>query len=675
MMLKQTDTSVHGQYLDLIKQLNQYCYEYYVLDDPTISDKEYDQLFKQLQQIEQVHPDWLLPDSPTQRVGGKPLKEFNQVQHQVPMLSLDNGFEEAELRAFDQRVHDRLHISTPIEYCCEPKLDGLAMSIRYESGKLVQAATRGDGSTGEDVTENIKTINTVPLVLQGSDYPRVLEVRGEVFMSKKNFVRLNEKAEKKGEKLFANPRNAAAGSIRQLDSRITAARPLVFLAYSVGAIEGGDMPATHFEMLQKLSGWGFRVNEFINVVSGIDDCLAYYHQMSDIRLNLPYEIDGIVFKVNSYADQEKLGFVTRAPRFAIAQKFRSEEVPTILEDVEFQVGRTGAITPVARLKPVNVHGVTVSNATLHNMDEINRKDVWIGDTVMVRRAGDVIPEVVAVVKDARPENAKKIKLPEGCPVCHSAIEQVEGEAVARCTAGLFCIAQRKEMIKHFAARRAMDIEGLGDKLVEQLVDVGLVKSVADIYTLTLNQLENLERMGTKSAQNLLEQIEKSKYTTLARFLYALGIREVGEATAKQLAQYGKTLAKLQAATEEMLQQVPDVGPIVASHIVHFFSEPHNQDVINKLLAVGIHWPAIADNKNLPLAGKTFVITGTLSQLSRDEAKDILEKLGAKVASSVSTKTSYVVVGADAGSKLEKATLLNIPILEDRVFAEFLENLK
>ncbi|MFZ2315639.1 MAG: NAD-dependent DNA ligase LigA [Gammaproteobacteria bacterium] len=667
--------TIKDQINKLHQELNEHNYRYYMLDDPIISDAKYDALFQELKKLEAAHPELITPDSPTQRVGGAPLKEFTQVQHQIPMLSLENGFEPDDLIAFDQRIHDRLKVTAPIEYCCEPKLDGLAMSIRYENGKLTQAATRGDGSTGEDVTENIKTIPMVPMQLQGKSYPQVVEVRGEVFMSKKGFLHLNTQAEKNGEKIFANPRNAAAGSVRQLDSRITAKRPLAFFAFGVGVVGGYDMPTTHYAMLEKLREWGFKISELVEVVEGIEACLAYYEKIGKIRLSLSFEIDGIVCKVNSIAEQEKLGFVTRAPRFAIAQKFPSEEVPTILESVEFQVGRTGAITPVARLKPVNVHGVTVSNATLHNMDEVKRKDVRIGDTVMVRRAGDVIPEIVGVVKEARPANAEEITMPTECPICHSAIEQVEDEAVARCTGGLFCPAQRKERIKHFSSRRALDIEGLGDKLVEQLVDVGLVKSVADIYELTQAQLENLERMGAKSAQNLLDQLEKSKSTTLARFLYALGIREVGETTAKQLAQFFKTIEALQAATEENLQAVPDVGPVVAAHIIHFLNEPHNQTVISKLLAAGIHWPAITDNKDLPLAGKTFVITGTLMGMSRDEAKECLEKLGAKVAGSVSVKTSYVVVGAEAGSKLEKAKALGVHVLEDGDFQEFLERYK
>lgn len=665
--------NIQSEIRHLREEIEKHNYQYYVLDAPIISDAEFDRLFKRLQELETAHPALITPDSPTQRVGGSPLKVFAQVQHAIPMLSLENAFDDDDIAAFDRRIHERLKIQADIEYCCEPKLDGVAMSIRYENGLLVQAATRGDGMTGEDVTENIKTIRMVPLKLHGTHFPRVLEVRGEVFMPKKGFMKLNAEAVKRGEKVFANPRNAAAGSIRQLDSRITANRPLEIYFYGVGQVEGAKLPRDHSNILSALANWGLRVNPLIRVVRGATGCIEYYQYIGQQRVGLPYEIDGVVYKVNSLAQQEQLGFVTRAPRWAIAHKFPAEEVQTVIEAVEFQVGRTGAITPVARLKPVHVAGVIVSNATLHNMDEVNRKDVRIGDTVIIRRAGDVIPELVSVIKDKRPDSAKKIALPKHCPVCHSVVEQVEGEAVARCTAGLFCAAQRKEAIKHFASRRAMDIEGLGDKLVEQLVDTNLISTVADIYDLTQEQLENLERMGTKSALNLLEQIEKSKTTTLPRFLYALGIREVGEATAKQLALHFKTLDALENATEEDLQAVPDIGPVVAAHVAHFFQESHNRKVISKLIAVGVHWPAVKSEKNLPLAGKTFVITGTLSSMSRDEAKEHLEKLGAKVSGSVSNKTSYVVVGADPGSKFEKAKELNITILDEEAFSKFLEN--
>lgn len=691
---------------ELRKIINEFDYRYYVLDDPSVSDAEYDQLFAKLKQYEADHPELITPDSPTQRVGGAPLKEFTQVTHAVPMLSLDNAFSPEDIVQFDERIHDRLAtsalieysckpkldalamnircdghiydrlaISTPIEYSCEPKLDGLAMNIRYVNGVLTQASTRGDGTTGEDVTANIKTIRMIPLHLRGTQVPEILDVRGEVFISKQGFERLNATASQKGEKVFANPRNAAAGSVRQLDPRITATRPLEFYCYGVGLVQGFDMPRKHSEILQQLRAWGLRVSALAKTVQGAKGCLDYYAEMTAKRDKLPFEIDGVVYKVNSLAEQEKLGFVTRAPRWAIAHKFPAEEAYTTLEDVEFQVGRTGAITPVARLKPVFVHGVTVSNATLHNMDEVIRKDVHIGDTVIVRRAGDVIPEIVGVVQAKRPAHVKKILMPKRCPVCHSDIEQVEGEAVARCTGGLFCPAQRKESIKHFAARRAMDIEGLGDKLVEQLVDADLIKNAADIYSLTLDQLADLERMGKKSAQNLLDQVEKSKTTTLARFLFALGIREVGEATAKQLAAYFKDIHTLEQVTEEELQAVPDVGPVVAAHIRHFFQQKHNLDVVAKLLQAGVHWPQVAADKALPLQGKTFVITGTLDAMSRDEAKDALESLGAKVAGSVSSKTSFVVVGAEAGSKLAKAKELGVPILNEQEFIDLLKQYK
>ena len=656
----------------LREQLNEHNYRYYVLDNPVISDAEYDELFEKLKKLEVKHPELITPDSPTQRVGAAPLKAFAEVHHNILMLSLENAFNDDDITAFDKRVRERLGVHSEIKYCCEPKLDGLAISIRYEKGKLIQAATRGDGETGEDVTENVKTIRMVPLKLHGHDFPRVLDVRGEIFMSKKGFEKLNDEAQKKGEKIFANPRNAAAGSLRQLDSHITAKRPLEIYCYGVGVVEGEKLPVKHSEILKWLAKLGLRVNPLIKVVQGVEGCLNYYKHIGKERDKLPYEIDGVVYKVNSIAEQEKLGFVTRAPRWAIAHKFPAEEVNTKIEAVEFQVGRTGALTPVARLKPVHVRGVTVSNATLHNMDEIERKDIHIGDTVIVRRAGDVIPEVVGVVKERRPKDVKKIILPKHCPICHSEIEHIEDEAVARCTGGLFCPAQRKETIKHFAARRAMDIEGLGDKLVEQLVDTNLISSVADLYDLKLNQLEDLERMGEKSAQNLLDQLEKSKSTTLPRFLFALGIREVGEATAKQLAMHFKRLPNIQSATVEALQGVQDIGPVVAMHIANFFHEPHNRKIINKLIAAGVHWPEIKENKNLPLAGSTFVLTGTLNRLSRDEAKEKLEKLGAKVAGSVSNKTTYVVVGVDPGSKYDKAKTLGIKILDEDEFHHFLQ---
>jgi len=658
---------VKDEIAKLRKEIAEHNYQYHVLDDPLISDAEYDRLFQRLKKLEQQYPHLITSDSPTQRVGDVPLKAFAEVKHVVPMLSLDNAFDEQDILDFDKRIHDKLDTDQVIQYSCEPKLDGLAISLRYEKGLLVQAATRGDGTTGEDVTENIKTISMVPLRLRLDNPPALLEVRGEVFISKSGFETLNTNALKNGEKIFANPRNAAAGSIRQLDSSITASRPLAIYFYGVGEVAGIKLPDTHSEILHYLATLGLRVSQLISVANGPLECIAYYQQMLKKRDKLAFEIDGVVYKVNYIKQQEKLGFVSRSPRWAIAHKFPAEEVHTVIEAVEFQVGRTGALTPVARLKPVHVHGVTVSNATLHNMDEVRRKDIHIGDAVIVRRAGDVIPEVVGVIIKDRSEQVKKIVLPKHCPVCHSSIEQVEGEAVARCTGGLFCKAQRKENIKHFASRRAMDIEGLGDKLVEQLVDSELIHSSADIYQLTQQQLENLERMGEKSALNLLEQIEKSKFTTFARFLYSLGIREVGEATAKNLALHFKTLSALQKTNEEELQTVSDIGPVVSAHVAHFFHEQHNRDIIRQFIESGVHWEEVKVNEHSPLLGKTFVLTGTLSEFSRDEAKEALEKLGAKVSGSVSAKTSYVVAGTDPGSKYDKAVKLGVTILDEEAF--------
>lgn len=657
----------------LRKAIEDHNYRYYVLDAPSITDAEYDQLYQALKKLEAQHPELITPDSPTQRVGGAALKVFGEVKHGFPMLSLDNAFTEEDIEDFDQRIRDRLHARETIEFTCEPKLDGLAINLHYEHGHLVQAATRGDGLTGEDVTENVRTIAMIPLQLRGTHFPAVLDVRGEVFMSKLGFKQLNDAAKQKGEKIFANPRNAAAGSLRQLDSKITATRPLEIYCYGIGLVEGFEGPNTHMAWLHQLKQWGLRVNPLIQLAKGPKACLAYYERMGQERDKLPYEIDGVVYKVNSLSLQDKLGFVSKAPRWAIAHKFPAEEVYTLIEAVEFQVGRTGAITPVARLKPVYVHGVTVSNATLHNMDEVKRKDIHVGDTVIVRRAGDVIPEVVGVIVDRRPRDAKKIHLPKHCPVCQSEIELIPGEAIARCTGGLFCSAQQKEAIKHFSSRRAMDIEGLGDKLSDQLVEAGLLSSVADIYTLDKSELMSLPRMGEKSAQNLLDEIKKSRHTSFPRFLYALGIREVGEATAKALALHFKTLDALGAANVEALQQVPDVGPVVAEHVAHFFHEAHNRAVITKLIKAGIHWEAIPVNDHQPLAGQTFVLTGTLNTLTRDEAKAKLEALGAKVAGSVSAKTHCVVAGAEAGSKLAKAEALGVKVLDEEGFLSLLKN--
>ncbi len=669
--MKQSNLKAEAEIESLRQAINEHNYRYHVLDDPVILDAEYDKLFQQLKALEAAHPELITTTSPTQRVGAAPLAAFQSVQHNVPMLSIDNAFTEEDMVAFDKRITERLHLHHPIEYCCEPKMDGLAISLRYVEGRLTQAATRGDGVTGEDVTENIKTIKMIPLVLRGQHHPTILDVRGEIFISKKGFEALNREAEETGSKVFANPRNAAAGSIRQLDPRIAAKRPLEIYCYGIGVCEGIILPETQYGILQQLSDWGMRVSPLIRVAKGAAACFQYYQEIEAKRDSLPYEIDGVVYKVNSLSAQEKLGFLSRAPRWAIAHKFQAEEATTLIEDVDFQVGRTGALTPVARLKPVSVHGVTVSNATLHNMDEIKRKDIRIGDTVIVRRAGDVIPEVASVITAKRPKQAKEIILPKHCPVCHALVELIEGEAIARCTGGLFCTAQQKETIRHFASRRAMDIEGLGDKLVNQLVDVGLISTIADIYHLKQSALADLERMGEKSAFNLLEQIEHSKKTTFPRFLYALGIREVGEATAKQLAIHFKTLPDLEKATQADLEQVPDIGPVVAEHIAHFFKQAHNRDVIQALLKAGITWETPKDAHHLPLAGKTFVITGTLNSLSRDEAKAALEKQGAKVTDSVSKKTSYLVLGAEPGSKYEKAKALGITILDEEALLKLL----
>lgn len=672
-MRRETKTNAQSEIERLVTQLNEHNYHYYVLDAPIISDAEYDQLFRRLQSLEKEHPEYAMVDSPTQRVGAKPHAAFESIQHRAPLLSLDNAFSDEEAFAFEKRIHDRLQNNSPLEFCCEPKLDGLAVNLTYEHGILTHAATRGDGFMGEDITNNIKTIRMIPLRLRGDQFPRFLEARGEVFMSKKGFKMLNELAEKHGEKVFANPRNAAAGSLRQLDPSITAKRPLEIYFYGMG--ESDYQPGTQFDLQTQFAAWGLRTNPLVKIVTGVNGCLQYYQTMQKKREALPYDIDGIVYKVNAMSLQERLGFISRAPRFAIAHKFPAEEATTVIESVEFQVGRTGALTPVARLKPVHVQGVTVSNATLHNMDEITRKDIRIGDTVIIRRAGDVIPEVVSVVMTERKTQAKKIQLPTTCPECHSDIEQIEGEAIARCTGGLFCIAQRKESIKHFASRRAMDIEGLGDKIVDLLVDEKLVHSVADLYTLKQADISSLERMGEKSAKNLLDAISTSKQTTLPRFLHALGIREVGEATAKRLAIHFKTIPAIQSASQEALQAVPDIGPVVAEHIAHFFHEPHNQHVLTALLKAGIVWPAMQEVKTLALTGKTFVITGTLSSMSRDEAKERVEALGAKATNSVSAKTSYVVVGNDPGSKYEKAKQLSVPILDEQQFLALLQSSK
>lgn len=672
--VEHTDDSVLiAEVQQLHQQLNQANYQYYVLDDPQLPDVEYDRLFHRLKEIEENHPQLLTPDSPTQRVGAAPLSHFEQVTHEVPMLSLDNAFNAQDMRDFDRRVRERLKQTQTILYACEPKLDGIAVSLLYENGLLVRASTRGDGTVGENITQNVRTIPSIPLKLLGKDYPDTLEVRGEVYMPKKGFDDFNEKALAQGEKLFVNPRNAAAGSLRQLDPKITATRPLEFCCYSLGRAEGGQLPNKHSDILNQFLKWGFKINPEMRVVEGIEGCLEYYEQLAEKRNSLAYEIDGIVFKVDDINLQQQLGFVSRAPRWAIAHKFPAQEEMTLLKDVEFQVGRTGAITPVARLEPVFVGGVTVSNATLHNMDEIARLGVMVGDTVVIRRAGDVIPQIVSVVTSKRPASAKEILFPKSCPVCGSHIERIEGEAVSRCSGGLVCAAQRKEAIKHFASRKAMDIDGLGDKLVEQLVDEGLIESFLDLYSLKLEDLMKLERMGEKSAQNLLSAIDASKQTTLPKFLYALGIREVGVATAQNLVKHFLDLKVLVKADLDALLEVDDVGPIVAQHILSFFSEPHNQNIIDGLLNIGINWPKVEkkDTSELPLSGQTFVVTGTLASMGRDQAKEYLQRLGAKVAGSVSAKTQGVVAGEKAGSKLTKAQNLQIPVLDEAAFLALL----
>ncbi|MDB2355834.1 NAD-dependent DNA ligase LigA [Pseudoalteromonas sp.] len=664
-------TPVLTQISALRQQLDDHNYNYYVLDSPSIPDAEYDRLLRELSALETANPEYFSADSPTQKVGGAALAKFEQVAHQVPMLSLDNAFSEEEFAAFNRRVKERLMDNSELTFCCEPKLDGLAVSILYRDGVLVQAATRGDGQTGENITQNVKTIRNVPLKLRGTDYPREIEIRGEVFMNSAGFDKLNAEAEKRGEKVFVNPRNAAAGSLRQLDSKITAKRPLMFYAYSIGVVTEGELPSDHYQQLAKLTDWGLPLCPETKLVEGEKAALDYYQDILERRSSLKYEIDGVVIKLNNKAMQERLGFVARAPRWAIAYKFPAQEEITVLLDVEFQVGRTGAITPVARLEPVFVGGVTVSNATLHNGDEIARLGVKVGDTVIIRRAGDVIPQITQVVLERRPDDAKDIVFPKACPICDSHVEKVEGEAVARCTGGLVCQAQRKQAIKHFASRKALDVDGLGDKIVDQLVDRELVKTPADLFILKQGHFESLERMGPKSAKNLVSALEDAKQTTLAKFLYSLGIREVGEATAQNLATHFLTLEKVTQASIEALVEVSDVGEIVAKHVSSFFAEPHNTDVVNALIEQGIHWPELAPVSvdEQPLVGLTYVLTGTLNELNRNDAKARLQALGAKVSGSVSAKTDALIAGEKAGSKLTKAQDLGIDILtEDDLIA-------
>ena len=653
-------------------QISRHNYLYHALDAPEISDAEFDRMFRRLQELEAAHPELVTSDSPTQRIGAEPLAGFAEVRHEIPMLSLENAFGEDGLRDFDRRVKARLGSDAALDYTCEPKIDGVAVSLLYEQGRLTRGATRGDGTTGEDITQNVRTIEAIPLRLFGGGYPQRLEVRGEVYMAKSTFVAINEEAERTGGKAFANPRNAAAGSLRQLDSRLTARRKLTMFCYSVGLMEQGELPGRQSEILEALRGWGLRINPLIEVVRGVDSCVAFYRKMLAARPGLDYEIDGVVFKVDRIDLQEQLGVLTRTPRWAVAHKFPAEQATTRLLDVEFQVGRTGAITPVARLDPVGVGGVTISNATLHNMDEVRRLGLVIGDTVVVQRAGDVIPQVVSVVTDQRPNDYREISMPVVCPACGSEVVQPEGEVIARCSGSLVCSAQRKESIRHFASRLAMDIEGMGEKLVESLVDEGMIDSPADLYHLTREQLVSLPRMGEKSADNLLKALEKSKKTTLERFIYALGIQQVGESTARNLAAHFRDLAPLRRATREELQEVPDIGPIVAEEIETFFKQAENEHVIDALIKAGIRWPVETEARSSDdLEGQTWVLTGTLQSLTRDEAKAKLLSLGAKVAGSVSKKTTCVVAGLEAGSKLARARELEVRIIDEGEFLKFL----
>jgi len=681
----------------LREQIRHHNYRYYVLDDPEVPDAEYDRQMRELQALEAEHPELVTSDSPSQRVGAAPVAAFEEVRHAVPMLSLENAFEPDDVREFDRRIRERLEVKE-VEYAAEPKLDGLAISLRYEDGMLMRGATRGDGSTGEDVTQNIRTLKSIPLQLRGSGWPKVLEIRGEVFMPKKGFEELNRRLAKAGEKTYVNPRNTAAGSLRQLDPRITADRPLEFYGYGLGEVAAAFAPRRHSEVLERLRDWGIRVNREIRSVKGAEGCLEYYAAVGKKRASLPYEIDGVVYKVDRLDWQRELGFVARAPRWAVAHKFPAEEQMTRLKSVDFQVGRTGALTPTARLEPVFVGGANVSNATLHNMDEVERKDIRIGDMVIVRRAGDVIPEVAGVVLTKRPKDAKKVKLPKTCPVCGSEVVRPEGEAVARCSGGLFCAAQRGQLIRHFAARRAMDIEGLGEKLIDQLIEKELVTTPADIYKLDAKAFADLERMGEKSAQNLVDAIDKSKTTSLSRFLYALGIPDVGETTAADLARHFRDLGALEEAAvayekqrvkhaslepkeaekllkELDLRKVEGIGPVVAEQIGAFFGQPGNRKVIERLVKAGVHWPVTAAPKagSQTLAGKTLVLTGTLPSMTRDQAKDLILAHGGKVAGSVSKKTDFVIAGSEAGSKLSDAQKLGVTVLDEAGLKKLLQS--
>jgi DNA ligase (NAD+) len=656
----------------LREEINTHNYRYYVLDAPTIPDSEYDRLLRELAELESQYPELVVPDSPTQRVGAEPAAGFSEVRHGTPMLSLENAFTEDEVTAFDRRVRDRLSIETEIAYSAEPKLDGVAVSIRYVDGVLVRAATRGDGMTGEDVTHNVRTIPSVPLRLTGKSFPSSLEVRGEVYMPRAGLAALNERARIASEKTFVNPRNAAAGSLRQLDPRVTAGRPLAIFVYGIGEMAGAALPKTHSATLRQLREWGMRINDLTSVVEGAQGCLAYYRKIQQLRPSLPYDIDGVVYKVDDLRLQERLGYVARAPRWAVAHKFPAEEEVTVVEAVDFQVGRTGALTPVARLRPVFVGGVTVSNATLHNLDELHRKDVRVGDSVIVRRAGDVIPEIVSVILDRRPGSASSVEMPARCPVCGSDVMRPEGEAVARCTGGLFCPAQRKEALRHFASRRAMDIVGLGEKVIDQLVDRELVRNPADLFRLESADIEALDRMGPKSAEKLIDAIARSRRTTLARFLLALGIREVGESTAQALAEHFGGIDALEKASEEELMRVPDIGPVVAAEVHAFFQQSHNRDVIRQMFERGVRLEAPRERVTAGrLAGKTFVITGTLASMTREEAKERIKALAGKVAESLSRNTDYLVCGSDPGSKLKRAGELGVTVIDETEFLKLL----
>ena len=663
--------SIQREYDALKSQIHYHARRYYVMDEPEIPDAEYDKLFQRLLTLEQEYPSLIGPDSPSQRVGGAVLAEFVSVEHRLPMLSLDNAFSVEDLRDFDQRVRERIKVDR-VEYSCEPKFDGIALSIVYEQGQLQRAATRGDGNTGEDVTENVKTIRGIPHKLIGQDYPESLEVRGEVYMPRKGFNKYNARAKEKGQKIFANPRNAAAGSLRQLDPSITASRPLDFCAYSIGYVESGTLPDTHSAILDTLATWGLPTSDLRDVVEGAVGCEKYFRNIAAKRDDLPFDIDGVVYKVNSLSLQNRLGQISRAPRWAIAHKFPAQEQLTILRGVEYQIGRTGAVTPVARLEPVVVGGVTVSNATLHNRDEIERLDLHYGDAVIVRRAGDVIPQIVSVIADRRPHAAKKVEFPERCPVCGSPIVQLEGEVVARCSAGLDCVAQLKEAIKHFVSRDAMDVDGLGDKLVDAFVDLKLVSSFSDLFRLQKDTLAALEGLGEKSAQNIIEALEKAKHCSFERFLYGLGIREVGQATSRALTQHFKTLSALQNASVDDLLQIRDVGPVCAKSVSEYFSNAENLRQIDALLGAGINWPEVksASSKS-PFSGLSVVLTGTLEKMSRAEATEKLQALGARVSGSVSAKTDIVVAGPGAGSKLNKATSLGIRVLDENQFLDIL----